>query len=430
MATEVMQPLVPPSANEDPNIKTLIIWFLAVICLALVSVTTGTPNLYPAKRDDIKAALGLSDSMTTFMLTGGVLLLYVSFPAGVFMDRFGPTLTLFLSILLILPTYLALPYTFKIPGLFITLYLIMAFGSASTFVSCMQLALGRAPVVIKGVSMSIVSASLSLSLAAFLEIFKAGDGQCRIKPCAIAGVQVVSFVVCPVLIVMSPLAWFLYKRYPQGGNKPGTGNWSLLLSSEIYILIVAMLLTVYDGMMVVSAGSRVWQEYGVGYPNGAAKWGTWFSVTNCIFSIVLSSFLDLIITKCGSTRARVFAFFWFVLGAVPLIVAILFRKTDNYNLFGVFMSAMGIPFGLGLTQIPALVSDTFGNDRYGFAFGIVQIGAIIASASTMPIVQPLAKNGIMVCFIVAAVAHVVIAALVLIFLKQNSLTHISITDVD
>jgi glycyl-tRNA synthetase len=40
------------------------------------------------------------------------------------------------------------------------------------------------------------------------------------------------------------------------------------------------------------------------------------------------------------------------------------------------MSAMGIPFGFGLTQVPALVSDVFGNDKYGFAFGIVQIGKV------------------------------------------------------
>jgi hypothetical protein len=81
------------------------------------------------------------------------------------------------------------------------------------------------------------------------------------------------------------------------------------------------------------------------------------------------------------------------------------------------MSSMGIPFGFGLTQIPALVSDAFGNDKYGFAFGIVQIRSIIAAASTMPIVQPLEQGGIMTCFIVAAASHVLVGILLLLFMK-------------
>jgi MFS family permease len=417
--------------SDESKVKNLVVWFLAVACLALISVTAGIPNLYPANREDIKAALGLSDSVTTLMLTGGVLLLYVTFPAGVFMDRYGATLTLSISVGLILPIYIALPYVYRIPGLYITLYLIMAFASASTFMACMQIALGRAPVAIKGMSLSIVSGAMSFSFGACLEIFKAGKDKCRIQPCPMAGVQLLSFVVCPVLAVMTPLAWFLYRRYPQEGNMPSTKSWSSLLSPKLWILVFGMWLTVFDGMMVVSAGSRVWQESGrYGYPDGAAKWGTWFSVMNCIFTIALSSLLDLILNKIGGTRSTLFSFFWFVLGCIPLTVCILFRQTDNSNLFGIFMSAMGIPFGFGLTQIPALVSDTFGNDKYGFTFGIVQIGAIIASASTMPIVQPLAKNGIMTCFIIATVGHAILGTLMLLFLKQPSDSRASAADVE
>jgi hypothetical protein len=295
----------------------------------------------------------------------------------------------------------------------------MAFGSASVFVSVMQIALSRSIPSIKGVSLSIVAASMSLSFGLFLEIFKAGQNICKMNSCAISGVQLISFVVCPVLAVCTPVAWMLYRVYPQTGEIAGLKSWSLLFDSKLYILLIAMWLTVYDGMLVVSAGSRVWEQYGKGYPNGAADWGIIFSVTNCVFSIGLSVILDLLLNKCGSTRPRLFCMFWFVIGLIPVIVAVLFRTTDNEILFGVFMSAMGIPFGFGLTHVPALVSDVFGNDKYGFAFGIVQVGAIIAAASTMPIIQSLGVIGITVCFVVATAAHFITGILVIIFLKQE-----------
>jgi hypothetical protein len=210
-----------------------------------------------------------------------------------------------------------------------------------------------------------------------------------------------------------------YRAFPQEGNQPGTKSWSLLLDLRLYILLVAMWLTVYDGMLVVSAGSQVWKYYGRGYPHGAADWGTWFSVTNCIFSIGLSALLDFLLNKLKSTRPRLYSIFTVVIGLIPAAVAIIFRKTDIEPLFGVMMSAMGIAFGFGLTQIPALVSDVFGNDKYGFAFGIVQIGAIVASASTMPIVESLRQTGIMVCFIVAAVGHLVVAGAVFAVLAKS-----------
>ena len=69
------------------------------------------------------------------------------------------------------------------------------------------------------------------------------------------------------------------------------------------------------------------------------------------------------------------------------------------------MSLMGIPFGFGLTQIPALTSDIFGDNQYGFAFGIVQIGSIIAALTTMPVMQSLQKKGVTIFMLIITIAQ-------------------------
>ena len=87
-----------------------------------------------------------------------------------------------------------------------------------------------------------------------------------------------------------------------------------------------------------------------------SKYGIAFSVTNCAFSIGLSAVMN----KRGSPRQKWFAVFWFVMGVTPPLV----KTTDNEIVFK------------GMTHIPALTSDTFGNDEVGFAFGVVQIGSL------------------------------------------------------
>ena len=77
-------------------------------------------------------------------------------------------------------------------------------------------------------------------------------------------------------------------------------------------------------------------------------------------------------------------------------------------------------FGLGLTQIPTLVSDTFGNDKYGFAFGIVQFGSIFSSASAMPILLRLEENGIIWTLFVFSGLHVILGLLIIFFKKNDS----------
>jgi MFS family permease len=123
-------------------------------------------------------------------------------------------------------------------------------------------------------------------------------------------------------------------------------------------------------------------------------------------TILLSALLDFILHKSRMNRAQAFALFWLVFLAVPLILGIIFRQTDSETALGIFTAMMGMTFGFGLTQVPALVSDVFGNDKCGFAFGIVQIGAIAAAAATLPVMETLGRIGVMVAFFVAAGAHV------------------------
>ena len=421
------EPEINPSAllagtQADPNAdKPLWRWFVAVILLGVVSLTTGTPNLYPSQRDAITHDLGLSSGLATFMLTGGVMMLFITLPTGMFMDHFGANLTFFISIFLTIIPYIILPFCYKITGLFITLYFVMAFGNASLFIVALQIAMSRSPAKVKGLSTSICSGALSLSFGLFLEIYKAGASgktlKCIGDNCVISGIEMVMIAVCVMVIVCAPIAYLCYRDFEQGGNQPSVRSWKLLGNYKLYILLLTMFMAVYDGQLIISAGDLVWKRYGRSYPDGASKYGIAFSVTNCVFSIGLSALLDLVMNKTKSPRQRWFGIFWFAMGLVPLMIAILFKTTDNEILFAVFTSMMGIPFGFGMTHIPALTSDTFGNDKVGFAFGVVQIGSIIASASTMSIMNALEKTGTMMAFIVAALLHVICSGLVFFLLK-------------
>ena len=401
--------------KELTEIKTEPIWkwFIGVIGLAAISLTTGTPNLYPSQFDNIQQALGISNSVATFMLTGGVMLLYITLPTGIFMDKYGTNITFLISLLITVISYIVLPFTSSIPGLFIFFYLVMAFGSSSLFIVNLEIAFSRSPPKIKGFSGSIVSASLSLSFGLFLEIYKAGKNglKCNGYECVFSSFQMVAIVVIVVLVVISPISFFFFRQFPaphfEASSRPEK-SYKVFLQFKFYILILSMFLCVFDGLMIVSAGSILWPMYGKGYPNGASDYGIAFSATNCVFTIILSAILDFFIHKLGKGRSTVFGVFWICLGIFPLINAIIFKSTDNEALFAVFSSTQGIPFGFGLAQIPATVSDFFGNELFGFVFGFIQIGSIAASACTLPVAQQMNPTDVMITFFICAAAHLLL----------------------
>lgn len=406
--------------NVQSNSPPLWKWFIAVILLSLISLTTGSPNLYPSQFDNIKQALDISSGVTTFMLTGGVLMMYFTLPTGIFMDHFGTTLTFWIAIGITVVSYFALMFCSSISWLFIVVYLLMAFGSSSLFIVNLEIVLSKTPQNIKGFSTSIVSASLSLSFGLFLEIFKLGKKEtifkCRGYECVFSSFQVVALVIMVVVLIASPIAFYFFRQFKPplhkaNGNdtlKPKLNPFSIFRQIRLYILFIAFLLTVFDGLLVVSGGSFIWKLYGKGYPDGASDWGIGFSVMNCIFTILLSALLDFLIHQFSFGRSKIFGIFWVLLSLIPILVGIIFKSSDNETLFGIFVSLMGIPFGFGLAQIPALVSDYFGDNLFGFGFGVVALSAIIPSVSTMPLVQIMNKNAAMFTFFGCASMHLII----------------------
>lgn len=400
-------------------------WVIAVIFLAMASLTTGSVNLYPSQRDSIIEALKISDSLGTFMLTGGVMIMYITLPAGLFMDHFGGNLTLLVSALITVISYIYLSFFTKPTWLFVTFYLFMAFGSSSLFIVCLQLVLSRAPSKIKGASASIVGASLSLSFGLFLEIYKLGNSvfKCH-QSCVFSSFKLVGIVVISMVTVSCPLAYFFYRGFPASGNQPSTRVWSLFCDFRLYTFLFGMLVTVFDGMIVLEGGDHIWKSYGRGYENGASDWGIVFSVVNCVSTILISFLMDYLIHKFEVTRMKVFGIIFMIFAAFPLILTFLFRFTDNEHLFGFFLSCLGMLFGVGLTQIPTLVSDAFGNDKYGFAFGIVQIGSIFSSASAMPILLRLNNTGIMITLLVVVGCHLILGFVIFFLKKDDSYTNL------
>lgn len=397
-------------------------WVAAVIFLAITGLTTGSVNLYPSQRDSIMHALNISDGVATFMLTGGVMIMYITLPAGLFMDHFGGNLTLLVSAVITIISYIFLSFFTKPTWLFITFYLLMAFGSSSLFIVCLQLVLSRAPAKIKGASASIIGASLSMSFGMFLEIYKTGKNifKCTDDDCVFSSFRIVGLIVISMIIVGAPTSYFFYRKFPSSGNQPSTHYWSLFGDFHLYSFMLAMLITVFDGMLVLEGGDHIWKTYGDGYSNGASDWGIAFSVINCVMTILISILIDFLIHRLEQTRVKIYGVIFMLLGIIPFILGFIFKFTNNETLFGIIFSMLGISFGIGLTQIPTLVSDVFGNDKYGFAFGVVQVGSIISSASAMPILLKLKKSGITCTFFLFAFFHLVLGFAFVLFKKDNS----------
>jgi MFS family permease len=128
-------------------------------------------------------------------------------------------------------------------------------------------------------------------------------------------------------------------------------------------------------------------------------------------TILCSAILDCLVHKCHSQRAQLFGILWILFAVLPLLVLLEFLTSKSKIAFGIVMSMMGISFGTGLAQIPALISDFFGNDKYGFAFGIAQIGSIVAAAITLPMMSQVGRTGTIIIFAFCAAMHVLCGGL-------------------
>ena len=133
--------------NVEPSLWK---WVLSIFFLASACLTTGTVNLYPSQRESIIKALNITESEGTLMLTGGVMLMYITLPTGIFMDHFGGNVTLLLSSIITIASYIGLIFCVNITWAFIIFYLLMSFGSSSLLVVCLHITYSRSTKKIKG----------------------------------------------------------------------------------------------------------------------------------------------------------------------------------------------------------------------------------------------------------------------------------------
>ena len=413
--------------NEFKKQPSKVRWYIGVICLAIATLFSGSPNLYPTFFDDMKSTLKISDGVTTLMLTGGVMLMYFTLPAGLFMDKYGATLTIFISAGITIVGYIVLIFWTKSSTAFIIFFLFMAFGSSTFFIAALQIVLAKSSYSNRGVSASIVSGSLSLSFGLCMQIYshiRIGKEPSN-DPCNIFwGTRSVGIFVIGFFALFLPIGYFLTRPFHQESIELASKETSnthrnkvILTSFPLYILIITNFITVFDGMFVLSGGSTIWTYYG--YGNGAEKYSICFSVTNCSCSILLSMLLDYLIVHFKITRARGFSIFWLIFGIIPILVGIVFTTSKSHIGLAIVLSMLGIPFGFGLTHLPALTSEIYGADKYGFAYGIVQIGAIAASTSALPIIRSLSKRALTIVFFVFTGFHIFISIIFFFFMKNK-----------
>ena len=92
--------------HDQNNSTNKFKWFFAVISLTCITIFCGTPNLFPSQRLEIMNYFEFSGGQATFFLTGGSFLMYFSLPCGIFMDKFGTTLTYFISLIITSITFI------------------------------------------------------------------------------------------------------------------------------------------------------------------------------------------------------------------------------------------------------------------------------------------------------------------------------------
>lgn len=405
--------------KEEPKVSYYIKWTLAIVFLSMISLCVGSINIWPSLSSDlIKTIDGMNDKISTLTFSAGVMIMFFTLPAGIFLDKFGTGITWIIANILHIVPYYALPYVRKSTPLFIFLFIIMSFGSSSIFVTILQTVLARSPPTVKGLCTSIVSGSVTMAFGLWLQMFLVGGKVFNCTgDCIVEKLKFICIANPSIVCVASPIAYYLFNQFkPKQSNTDGNsliGSTAhkltykdIFKNPKLYFLIALILVCVFDGLCVISGGDIIWNKYGNGYPGAAQKYGIVFSAVNFVCTILLSILVDTIVSKSDKPRRRWFSLFWIIFAIIPLLVGLVFKYTNIEIVFVICISMMGIPFGFGLAQIPALVSEIFGNNNYGLAFGIVQIGSVASSISAMPLIQIMNNQAIISMFFVLAVLHV------------------------
>ncbi|EAY22879.1 Major Facilitator Superfamily protein [Trichomonas vaginalis G3] len=408
--------------NTDGTPKSNIPWFSALILLSIVSFSTGSINIFGSLKDNFHKDLGFNETFASVMISIGTTLMYFTLPAGIFMDKFGDTITLICSIVFMVIGYLVI---FFIPGhvVFCIFFFIAAFGCSSCFISILQIALSRNPKFV-GISVSIVSSSLSLAAGLLSRLFNVGQKVFKNTNEFEAGLKLISMFVILVSSILTLIAYFLYRNYqaPTANKASSSSSFKLgvLKDYRLYLLLFTMMFCVTDGMLVILSGTDFWKAY---TPNGegyAMKWLILFSILNMVFTILLSSLFDLLMNKWNIIRTKIFGVIWMIFALIPVLIGIVFCSAHSITGFGIIFSLLGIPFGLGLTMIPAMTSDLFGNSMYGFAFGVVQFGSITSTLSILSITGSLKKTGLTVLLFVVAAINFILGGIIFSLKNRSS----------
>ena len=402
-------------------------WIIAIISLFIISLCLGTPNIYPSVDKEMKELLGVSNNVCTFMLTAGTFLMYFTLPAGLIADKFGSTIPFVISVLLTLISYISMAFSSSISWLFIILYLLGAFGSSSTFLLCLEIVIARSPKSIPTISVSIVSAALSLSTGTWIQIYNLGGKlfKCT-ENCTLIKIKTVILFLSISLLLFSLIALFFFRQFREHKDSNSVdfssqsiNYWMVLKNPRLYLLMITIFLTVFDGLTILNGGPKLWEIYGSKDEKEQITYVTVFSIVNCVMTILISFLIDFLIAKFKFSRIRIFSCIWMIFIIIHILIVILFNFSHSTIAFGIATSLMGIPFGVGLANIPAITAELFGNSNYGFAFGIIQIGSMIAAGITMPIENHVSKLGFTIILIVQIVLHILTSIFLFISKKEK-----------
>ena len=409
-----------------------ILWGLSVLFLSMLSLMTGFVNIFPAIEDSFCQAFNFEDEKGKLLIRITITILFITLPTGIFMDKFGSDLTLVIAIIITILSITSCIFFYYNKVIFSISFVLISFGSCSIFISLLEITLSRSPKTIQGISTSFVCASLSLSYGVLLEIFKLGTKMFKFRDDiekTINGFKTVGTFDCIVLFVAGPLSYFLYHKFPKREKEISLDEQEsksdlikLIFNPRYFLILICMYNITTDGIIVLVSGHTIWKSYGkYGYRESAAKWGLFFSIFNCVFTITLSFLTDIIIKKFKYKRELIFSYIWGFLGTIPIATSIIFKMTDNETLFGIFMSLLGIPFGFGLCQIPPILFSTFGSKYYGLLFGIIQISPIISTFTTGYIIGFLGNNGKTIFILSFGFMHILFAFLFYFLFRERKL---------
>eukprot|EP01100_Stratorugosa_tubuloviscum_P013992 TRINITY_DN723_c0_g1_i1.p1 TRINITY_DN723_c0_g1~~TRINITY_DN723_c0_g1_i1.p1 ORF type:complete len:471 (-),score=203.91 TRINITY_DN723_c0_g1_i1:616-2028(-) len=403
------------SSEESNKIKAFFKTYgrtvTVLIGCVLISLVSAASQSIPSTLDKIKNDLQLSDSEYSLLVSFGIVGLFFNLPAGLLLDRIYELKLTIAGGVLATAGWIGMSFCKKQTfALMVICFTLSGFGGGATFL-CSMGASVKSLVDKPGLAISISGASMSLSMAftnSYLSIYRNVSG-CDQDDCwpsiirVIAGMYA-SFVAigCLTFLFLPKPIFELEKMNSESHlivsellekekeknefTQTVTFKESLKILANVFFIGVSLsyLIGVSAGLIVVTGGTTLWEPI---LPQSADKaadiTSTCFSVANAIIGGLGSGWLSDYLSKKGILRTKMLGgvfLFYSVVFVILMGISLVDRGSDFVAvIWGFLLSITGALWGVCYTLVPAIVSESYGQENFGVYFGYMQFLTVLST---------------------------------------------------